>query len=139
MRPGVWDAERGSLLIIGIEANFKRLSDNDLIVHGGNVSSIANLLANGDNDGVWDAASLWRDSEPAAIDSTSALNDPGSLESLGYVQVGTAQGDLNISTFDALAVSTGDVIVKFTYYGDANLDGTVDSTDQRMTDNGYHG
>jgi len=69
----------------------------------------------------------------------SALNDPAFLETLGYAQIGTAAGDLNLATFDAQPVSSGDVIVKFTYYGDANLDGNVNSTDESMITTGQTG
>jgi hypothetical protein len=31
-----------------------------------------------------------------------------------------------------------DVLVKYTYFGDANLDGVVDGSDYTLIDNGYH-
>ena len=34
-------------------------------------------------------------------------------------------------------VANTDVLVKYTYYGDANLDGKVDGTDYSRIDNGY--
>jgi hypothetical protein len=37
--------------------------------------------------------------------------------------------------FDGQAVSSSDVLVKYTYYGDANLDGKVDGTDYSRLDN----
>ena len=40
-------------------------------------------------------------------------------------------------TFDGQTVAAGDVEVKYTYYGDANLDGRVDGSDYSRIDNGY--
>jgi hypothetical protein len=42
-----------------------------------------------------------------------------------------------LSTFDGLTVTGTDVLMKFTYYGDANLDGKVDGSDYSKIDNGY--
>ena len=44
---------------------------------------------------------------------------------LGY----GAAGDIGRSIFDGFAVAVSDVLVKYTYYGDANLDGAVDTID----------
>jgi len=42
------------------------------------------------------------------------------------------------STFDGqTGLVAGDVLVKYTYYGDANLDGKVDGTDYSRIDNSY--
>jgi hypothetical protein len=39
--------------------------------------------------------------------------------------------------FDGQSVTSTDVLVKYTYYGDANLDGKVDGSDYARIDNGY--
>jgi hypothetical protein len=41
------------------------------------------------------------------------------------------------STFDGATTSKGDVLVKFTYYGDTNLSGAIDGSDYTAIDNGY--
>jgi hypothetical protein len=46
-------------------------------------------------------------------------------------------GGVIYSTFDGQPVSTTDVLVKYTYYGDANLDGVVDGSDYSLIDNGF--
>jgi hypothetical protein len=53
------------------------------------------------------------------------------------MQNSTASGAAIYSTFDNAAVGAGDVLVKYTYYGDANLDGKVDGSDYSLIDNGY--
>jgi hypothetical protein len=42
-----------------------------------------------------------------------------------------------MTTFDGAVTADGDVLVKYTYYGDTNLDGQVDGTDYSRIDNGY--
>jgi hypothetical protein len=41
------------------------------------------------------------------------------------------------TTFDNQSVTTSDVLVKYTYYGDANLDGKVDGSDYSRVDAGF--
>jgi hypothetical protein len=48
--------------------------------------------------------------------------------------VGVATG---LSTFEGSTVANTDVLVKYTYYGDANLDGKVDGSDYSLIDSGY--
>jgi hypothetical protein len=43
-----------------------------------------------------------------------------------------------VSTFDGQSVGSADVLVKYTYFGDANLDGTVNATDYIAIDNGFN-
>ena len=63
------------------------------------------------------------------IISTAAANDTTRLTTLGYRTGGTA--------FDGLNTTSNDVLVKYTYYGDANLDGTVNGADYQQIDNGF--
>jgi hypothetical protein len=42
-----------------------------------------------------------------------------------------------VSTFDGNSTSSGDVLLKYTYYGDTNLDGVVDGSDYSRIDNAY--
>ncbi len=43
-----------------------------------------------------------------------------------------------ISTFAGQPTVDGDVLVKYTYFGDANLDGVVNSADYLQIDNGFN-
>ncbi|HWP39754.1 MAG TPA: PEP-CTERM sorting domain-containing protein, partial [Tepidisphaeraceae bacterium] len=40
-------------------------------------------------------------------------------------------------SFNGQNVSADDVLVKFTYFGDADLSGSIDATDYSLIDNGY--
>jgi hypothetical protein len=61
---------------------------------------------------------------------TAASNDSTFLTSLGMM--------LNTSgaSFDNQPSSVGDILVKYTYYGDANLDGAVNGADYQQIDSG---
>jgi hypothetical protein len=110
------------------------LGNGDLIVRQTPASEIEPLLAAGYDGGLWDGVNPNGGLNPAAIISAGAANDPYGIESLGYAAVGSATdlGQLNLTTYDGQAVSAGDVIAALTYYGDANLDRSVDSTDYGM-------
>jgi hypothetical protein len=97
------------------------LEDNDLIIHGGSLlASINALLSSGYAGGYWNGKGI--NSSAAAAQTLTTL---GVLQPTGS------------TTFDGESVSTSDVIVKYTYYGDANLDGKVDGSDYSRIDNGY--
>src|SRR5690242_19677169 len=68
-------------------------------------------------------------SNPAAIISSAALNDWQGLTALGSARIGDTASPTAVQPFDAQTVANGDIVVKFTYYGDANLDGVVDGND----------
>jgi hypothetical protein len=63
--------------------------------------------------------------------STAAANRTF-LTALGILQQ-NAPG-----TFDGQSVNAGDVEVKYTYYGDADLSGKVDGTDYSLIDHGFN-
>ncbi len=84
------------------------MNDDTLVIAYGTaaspVTAIRALLASGFNQGNWNGT---------GIDSTAAQANFNSLRALGYVDSGTS------------------LIVKYTSYGDNNLDGTVDVNDFR--------
>jgi hypothetical protein len=101
------------------------LANNDLIVHGGNLAAVTALLKSGYNEaggGNWSGP---------GIQSSAAASNTTHLTALGAIQASSA------GTYDGAAVAAGDVIVRYTYYGDANLDGKVDGSDYSLIDAGY--
>ncbi|HWA50641.1 MAG TPA: hypothetical protein VG742_20400 [Dongiaceae bacterium] len=97
------------------------LADNDMVVDysgSSQLPTIKGYLLAGRNGGSWTGNSLT---------SSSAALDPN-LTALGY---GEASDVLGVSggTFDGVPVDGTAVLVKFTYLGDANLDGVVDIRD----------
>jgi autotransporter-associated beta strand protein len=99
------------------------LSNNDMIVRNGNVAAIAGELKSGFNapTGYWNGT--------AGIVSSAAASDTSFLTTIGYRSGGAA--------FDGVTTSSSDVVVKYTYYGDADLSGTVDGADYQQIDNGF--
>jgi fibronectin-binding autotransporter adhesin len=112
------------------------LNNNGLDVSGSSLSTIWSQLQSGYNGGGWNGTS--------GIISTTAATNTTHLTALGVILndngSGTplyGSGGLIASTFEGVTPSDGDVLVKYTYYGDTNLDGKVDGTDYARIDNGY--
>jgi hypothetical protein len=96
------------------------LNDNDLIVTGMTRAAVEALVASGRHNGDWLGN---------GITSTSAANNAGRT-SLGVVQA----SDLGATYFSGQTVSPSDVLVKYTYGGDANLDGKINVDDYGRID-----
>jgi autotransporter-associated beta strand protein len=99
------------------------LNGNDAIVHNASVPNIYSQLKSGFNS----AGGYWNGT--AGIISTTAAADTTHLTTLGYRTGGSA--------FDGQGTSSSDVLIKYTYYGDANLDGTVNGADYQQIDSGF--
>jgi guanyl-specific ribonuclease Sa len=99
------------------------LSGNDMIVQSGTLATVTGQITSGYNGGNWIGK---------GIISSAAANDPTNLTTLG-VLASTSAG-----TFDGQSTAAGNVLVKYTYFGDANLDGRVDGDDYSEIDNGFN-
>ncbi len=110
LNPGVGAIVLGSLNNTGLID----LTNNSLIVHNGDIAAITAQVAAAYDNGAWDGTS-----NAGAITSSTAANDPKHLTAVGVATSGT------------------DVLIKYTYYGDATLDGSVSSADYTLIDNGY--
>jgi fibronectin-binding autotransporter adhesin len=99
------------------------LSSNDLIVHNGNVANISSQLKSGFNSssGYWNGT--------GGIISTTAASDSTHLTTLGFRTGG--------NPVDGINTTASDVIVKYTYFGDADLNGTLDGADYQQIDTGF--
>jgi PEP-CTERM motif len=112
----------GGLTLVG--SGQLDLGNNDLVVHNGDLGQISNEIETG-------SASNWTGQ---GITSSSAGNDPNHLLALAAVSGGSGL----FGTFDGQSISSTDVVVKSTYYGDSNLDGLVDGSDYSLIDNGFN-
>jgi Dockerin type I domain/PEP-CTERM motif len=110
------------------------INDNTLIVH--NTSSTAattelGQLTNQIREGFtnnWQGTAGITSSVAAAHNNTAVgieLNDNGS-------------GGTLFSTFEGQTVTNTDILIAYTYFGDANLDGVVNSADYLQIDNGFN-
>jgi hypothetical protein len=110
------------------------LMRNDLIVQGGSVSTVTAEVASGFNlagGGKWNGA---------GITSSAAAGDTTHLTALGTIVNNDGAGHAlygSSNLFDGVAPALNDVLVKFTYFGDANLDGKVDGSDYTLIDSAY--
>jgi autotransporter-associated beta strand protein len=104
------------------------LSNNDMIVFGGNLANVTSAVAAGYNSGSWNG--------PTGIVSSTAAANSTHLTALGVIQNSIDQngGSALKTSFDGVAVSNTDILVKYTYYGDADLSGVVDGSDYSRVD-----
>jgi hypothetical protein len=80
------------------------------VIGSGNLATVTNQIKSGYNGGTWTGQ---------GITSSTAATDTTHLTAVGAVASGS------------------EVIVEYTYYGDANLDGQVDGADYTLIDNGF--
>ena len=109
------------------------LGGNDLDVTGGNLASITSLVASAYN---LTGGAAWTGN---GITSTAAAGNPTHLTALGVIQNNQSGTPLFSATnpFDTYSPAAGDILIKYTWVGDANLDGTVDGSDYSLIDAGY--
>ncbi len=107
------------------------LGFNDMIVKNGGaagLTTITNQIKEGYNGGPWTGASGITSSSAAATTNTA----------LGIELNSNNSGGVLLSLFDGQSVTSSDVLVKYTYFGDANLDGVVNGSDYTLIDNGFN-
>jgi autotransporter-associated beta strand protein/probable HAF family extracellular repeat protein len=111
------------------------LADNDLVVQSGNLASVTNQVKQGYASGNWNSAS--------GITSSAAAANSSHLTALGVI-LNTINGTTplygsgdSLGLFDGTSPAATAVLVRYTYYGDTDLNGTVDGTDYSRIDNAY--
>ncbi len=108
--------------------------NNAVVFQNGNLTAITTAIKTGYNAG---SSALWGGS---GITSGSAAADSTHLTAVGVMPNNDGFGNPIYTTtnpFEGTAPGTTDVLVKYTYYGDANLDGKVDGSDYSRIDSGY--
>jgi parallel beta-helix repeat protein len=98
------------------------IGNGDVIVRNGDPTLTTAALAAGYSNGDWNGGN--------GIISTAAAND-----SLHITAVGMNTGIAG--SFDGQSISSSDVVLKYTYYGDAALGGNVGVADTTRLDFGY--
>ncbi len=93
--------------------------------NGSNYDGVEGLVKSGRNGGGWNGRGI--------ITSMSAAALPNPVATLA---VATAS-EVGKTTFGGASVSTGDVLVMYTWLGDANLSGKVDADDYFRIDSNY--
>ena len=108
------------------------LAGNDMVVQQGTLATLNALVATGCNAGLWTGK---------GIASSAAAADGAHLTAVG-IMPNTAGGSTAAvysaaNPFDGIVPAANAVLLKSTYYGDANLDGVVNAADYARTDAGY--
>jgi hypothetical protein len=115
---------------------FLDLTNNYMIVHNGNLTSLGNEISSGLNLG----AGYWNG---PGITSSTAAADTTHNTALGMILNSSNAGNTLYGSGAPLGLFAGaspaltDVLIKYTYFGDTNLNGGVDGTDYSAIDNGY--
>ena len=111
--PGVWD-----------------LGEGNAVIRSTPYTAVYNMVLSGFNGGLWDGPGI--NSSAAAAPANLGTTALGTvLNDLGGSEVWTSGADIGpefaVGGIDPL--TTSDIIIKYTYYGDADLNGTVDLDD----------
>ena len=111
------------------------LTTTSLDVQNGNLSTITNQVKQGYANGSWQGG--------GGITSSAAAADPTHLTALGVIVNNDGNGNqlygsgTALGLFDGANPGMNDVLIKYTYYGDTNLSGTVDGSDYSRIDAAY--
>ena len=104
------------------------LEDNDMIVTAVGYNNVAGKIRHARNGGAWNQTGITSSAAAAATPKSKTL--------------GVLRGNQYLSTdatgFDGFAVNGSDTLVKFTYYGDTDLNGIVNFDDYSRTDAGFN-
>jgi len=106
------------------------LNDNDMMVTSSTYGAISSQIAFARHGGAWDRAGITSAAAAAAVPKNKTLG------TVTGAQFHAAQGAGAL--FDGQAVANTDILVKFTYYGDADLNGVVNFDDYSRTDAGFN-
>ncbi|HZZ43359.1 MAG TPA: hypothetical protein VFE58_10510 [Tepidisphaeraceae bacterium] len=115
-----------------INAGSLDLNDNDLVIDytGATVlSTIRGYLQTGRNAGAWNGP---------GIASTAAATDAQQRTTIGYAEASQLLGlsGAATATWSGQTVDATSLLLKYTWYGDANMDGKVDADDYALIDRG---
>jgi fibronectin type 3 domain-containing protein len=110
------------------------VTNNELIVQNTTLAAVTGSLASAYTYGFWTGT---------GITSSTARADSTHLTALGVIQNNDGSGNLiygsgtTVGNFGGYEPSLNNILVRYTYEGDANLDGKVDGGDYSLIDNGY--
>jgi hypothetical protein len=107
------------------------LTDENMIIDYAGASPLTTIraqLASGRNGGAWNGLGLRSSTAAAAVPKNTAL---------GYAEASSLLGAAG-GMFFGQSVDGTSLLVKYTYYGDTDLNGVVDFDDYSRTDNGFN-
>ena len=103
------------------------LTNGAMIVRTSPFATIRGYVATGFAGGLWNGF---------GINSSTAATDPNGITALGIAN----NADFGLATFFGHPTTGGtESLIRYTYYGDATLDGKVNADDYAFTDAGFAG
>ena len=107
------------------------LTNNDLIVHSGSLAMLNNQIQQSYASGRWTGT--------GGITSSAAAANTLHLTTLGIIQNNQNGTPIygNSTPFDGQYPGSSDILIKYVYYGDTNLDGKVDASDYTRIDSAF--
>ena len=93
------------------------------------LARVTNQIKSGYDGGAWDGT---------GISSTTASLDGTQLSAIGVILNDDLGGGAIYDTFAGQNVGVNTILVTLTSYGDADLNGAIDSTDYSLIDNGFN-
>ena len=114
-------SDNGTLDLMGNDLDFQAPGSAGLTI-------LTSLIKSGYAAGSWTGL---------GIISSTASSDVKHLTTLGVLQNNDGFGMAIYTALDGHLIALNDVVVKYTYYGDANLDGKVDGSDYSRIDSVY--
>jgi autotransporter-associated beta strand protein len=135
--PSAGTASR-TLLVVGTggftNAGSLDLANNAMDIQNGNLAAVTSMVRQGYSNAAWTGP---------GITSSTAAADGSHLTAVGVITnsvdgINPLYGSgAPLGLFVGTSPAATDVLVSYTYYGDANLDGKVDGSDYSLLDNGY--
>jgi len=123
-----------SVLSATSSAGSVNINGSMIIQNNPGVTTVSAAAAKGFNGGAWNNTSA------GTIYSSLAAADATHLHGVGVIQNDNGLGSTLYSSFEGSGTTTlndSDVLVKYTYYGDTNLNGVVDGSDYGRVDTAY--
>jgi hypothetical protein len=109
------------LNVLNISGGKFDLADNDLVIDSTSLATIQSLIKSGFSGGSWSGQGL----TSSTAQSIAADNANPHKTALGYASASS----IGVTTFDGQSVGGSSVLVRYTWSGDANLDGKVNALD----------
>jgi hypothetical protein len=119
--------ESGQLVMTG--SALIDLNDNDALFHNSSLATVQSRIAAARNGGQWNQPGI---TSTAARDRLQQNTSLGAISGSDYLTANPS------GTFNGRPVVSSDVVVKYTYYGDTDLNGAVNFDDYARTDSGFN-
>jgi fibronectin-binding autotransporter adhesin len=129
---GVFDVTGNSLIL---DYALDPVAGNQAAQAAAQLGLVRGFLSAGFAEGAWNGAGGLSSSRATDF----ANNNTGSqyLTGLGYIDGALQTGSGTTGTFLGRPIDSSSVLVRYTYYGDTNLDGAVNTTDYTRIDAGF--